>query len=140
MSLSTMKHGVNNMKIFFAMVDGRAAFYCSAIHGENIPQPAREISPERHAELLAMQGKVIVADADGQPVGVDVEIAPDQATRSLVKRAHVALDASDKTILRCLERGVPIPAEWTAYRAALRTVISKQTGDMPKRPAFPKST
>lgn len=45
-------------------------FYVRAIHGNNIPADAKEITKERHAELLAAQalGKHIVGDANGLPI------------------------------------------------------------------------
>jgi hypothetical protein len=45
-------------------------FYDPAIHGDNIPADAVEITREQHAALIEgqSQGKVIAADADGQPV------------------------------------------------------------------------
>lgn len=44
-------------------------FYDSAIHGDNIPADAVEITVEQHDALLAGQstGKRIVADAEGSP-------------------------------------------------------------------------
>lgn len=44
-------------------------FYSKAIHGDNMPADAVEISPERYAELLAGQttGQRITGDADGNP-------------------------------------------------------------------------
>ncbi len=55
-------------------------------------------------------------------------------------QAEAALTASDRTILRCYEHAVPVPAEWTAYRAELRAVISGASTTMPTRPAFPAGT
>ena len=48
-------------------------FYDTAIHGENIPADAVEISNEQHAALLEAQsqGKRIQPDADGFPVAVE---------------------------------------------------------------------
>lgn len=45
-------------------------FYLEAIHGENIPADAVEISDIRYVELLQGQeaGQQIVADGDGAPV------------------------------------------------------------------------
>lgn len=45
-------------------------FYDPAIHGDNIPADAVEITREQHAALIEgqSQGKVIAADADGHPV------------------------------------------------------------------------
>lgn len=48
-------------------------FYDTAIHGDNIPADAVEITVAEHAALLEeqSQGKRIEADADGYPVAVD---------------------------------------------------------------------
>lgn len=49
-------------------------FYDSAIHGDNIPTDAVEITAEHHAALLVAQssGKQITADEDGYPVAIDL--------------------------------------------------------------------
>ena len=48
-------------------------FYDEAIHGDNIPADAVEITIEEHAALLdgQRQGKLITADGDGRPVMQD---------------------------------------------------------------------
>lgn len=48
-------------------------FYDRAIHGDNVPSDAVEITKEEHAALIAGQsnGKRIVADENGKPVAVD---------------------------------------------------------------------
>lgn len=48
-------------------------FYDQALHGENMPTDVVEITPERHADLLAgqAQGLRVAADADGRPVLMD---------------------------------------------------------------------
>ena len=48
-------------------------FYARAIHGDNIPADAVEISAEEHAALIEgqSQGKRIVADDNGFPILVD---------------------------------------------------------------------
>lgn len=45
-------------------------FYDAAIHGDNMPADAVEITAEQHAALLAGQslGRIIAADANGRPV------------------------------------------------------------------------
>ena len=59
---------------------------------------------------------------------------------NLIQAATLALYASDKTILRCVENAVAVPAAWATYRAALRNIISTGTGTMPTRPAYPSGT
>lgn len=50
-----------------------SGFYDAAIHGNNIPADAVEITQEQHAALLQGQseGKVIAADENGYPFLVD---------------------------------------------------------------------
>lgn len=57
--------------MFYAKSTG--GFYDGAIHGDNIPVDAVEITAEEHAALLEgqSQGKLIQADAAGRPVLVD---------------------------------------------------------------------
>lgn len=58
------------MKKYSATTGG---FYDTAIHGNNIPADAVEITDEQHAALLEGQssGKIISADASGAPVLTD---------------------------------------------------------------------
>jgi len=60
-------------------------------------------------------------------------------------QAKAALDVSDITVLRCVEKSVAVPQEWAAYRASLRTIVGATTvGDptqpLPTRPAYPAGT
>jgi hypothetical protein len=52
---------------------GTMGFFDRAIHGNNIPADAVEITPQEHAALLAgqSQGKRIVADGEGRPMLAD---------------------------------------------------------------------
>lgn len=61
------------------------------------------------------------------------------AARDLAAQAQAALDASDRTLLRCVETGVTVPPAWTAYRAALRAVV-QGGGPLPVRPEYPMGT
>jgi hypothetical protein len=56
--------------------------------------------------------------------------------------AQTALDKSDVTVGRCYEHGVAVPADWVAYRAALRAHVSDgpTTAALPTRPAYPAGT
>ena len=66
-------------------------FYDQAIHGENIPADAVEITSERHIELLAAQsqGASIQPDADGYPVAV---FPPPPALDQVKATAAAAID------------------------------------------------
>jgi len=59
-------------------------------------------------------------------------------------QAQTALDASDITLLRCVENAVAVPAAWVSYRAALRAIVRAASGDatqpLPTRPAYPAGT
>jgi hypothetical protein len=62
------------------------------------------------------------------------------AATALKAQAQAALTKSDVTMIRCVENQVQVPAEWAAYRRALRAIISTGTGTMPTQPAFPRGT
>lgn len=52
-------------------------------------------------------------------------------------QARAALEASDVTVLRCVERGIAVPEAWADYRGALRQIIRDGDGEMPTRPDWP---
>lgn len=66
--------------MFYAESTG--GFYVAAIHGDNIPKDAIEITSELHAALLdgQSQGKTIGADGGGAPILID----PPEPTRDQV--------------------------------------------------------
>lgn len=58
-------------------------------------------------------------------------------------KAKAALRSSDVVVIRCSEADVQVPQEWKTYRAALRAIISAETGvasDLPSVPAYPAGT
>jgi hypothetical protein len=71
---------------------------------------------------------------------IDAYYARD-AWAELQHNARVALFNSDIIVLRCYENGVPVPADWKEYRAALRVIVSAASGDatagLPVMPAWP---
>jgi hypothetical protein len=65
--------------------------------------------------------------------------APDPTPRH-ADEARAALARSDVTVLRCVEAGLPVPADWRAYRQALRAIVSTGLGPVPPAPAYPAGT
>lgn len=54
--------------------------------------------------------------------------------------AQAALDKSDLVALRCFKNGVPFPAEWATYCAALRAIVVSSVGPLPVQPAYPEGS
>ncbi len=73
---------------------------------------------------------------------------------ALKQKAIDALDASDKTIVRCAEKNIRVPADWAIYRDDLRKIITNASEDtfalnalaagalpdLPPHPDFPAGT
>lgn len=59
---------------------------------------------------------------------------------TLTREAYRAMTACDVTVLRCMKAGVAFPAEWVAYDAALRAILSGGNGPLPTRPDYPAGT
>lgn len=61
--------------------------------------------------------------------------------KEIQTQAQAAITKSDISIIRCIEAGITVPAEWQEYRAALRAIISGSgTTTMPKMPDYPEGT
>lgn len=126
-------------------------FYDTAIHGDNIPADAVEITPEQHDSLLQGQseGRLITADENGYPILVDppaptaeqlsAKARADRdtkltATTWLVER-HREEQETGTTTLTAQEY-----ADLLAYRQALRDVPQQdgfpETIDWPVAPPF----
>lgn len=80
--------------------------------------------------------------SNGAIVAVDTTVMDAAVAWSAYKvTAQAALDCSDVTVLRCMENAIVIPADWVAYRVALRAIVSAATGDatvaLPAKPAYP---
>lgn len=54
--------------------------------------------------------------------------------------AQAALDKSDLVALRCFKNGVPFPAEWATYCAALRAIVVSGVGPLPTQPTYPQGS
>lgn len=107
-------------------------FYDTEIH-DNIPEDARELTRERHAELMVGQasGKRIVPDENGDPVlAAPAEPTAENLAAAARRERAVLLDAADKAI-NTLEDNGGDTAAWRKYRQALR--------DVPAQAGFPNS-
>ena len=78
-------------------------FYDTAIHGDNIPDDAVEITPEQHAAVLQGQseGKLITADENGYPVLVDPS---GPTTEQLAEQVRSERDAKIESVRWRIER------------------------------------
>jgi hypothetical protein len=94
-----------------------SGFYDPALHGNNIPADAVEITAEQHAALLEGQssGKRIVADAAGRPVLQDPPPPTAAEIAASVTAARVAAyrDESDPLFFKA-QRGEGTMQEWLA--------------------------
>lgn len=101
-------------------------FYDRAIHGENIPDDAVEITKAEHTALLAGQaeGMRIVSDFNGFPVLAEQE--PPTQEEILAKQVREYQDYLNKTDFyypRFLETGEYVPEEVVLKRKEARDFI-----------------
>jgi hypothetical protein len=110
-------------------------FYPEAICYSHLPSDLVTISEAEHEALMTAQarGHLIETDGDGKPVSIERVV-------TAATEAQEALRQSDVVILRCVEHGVAVPAEWRAYRAALRAFIQGHGSSLPDPPPFPSGT
>jgi len=109
-----------------------------------MPADAVEISDALYNSVLSTS---FIIDANGLPALPPPPSATELAATAWVAyqyQAKVALDASDTTVLRCYESGVTLPPEWSAYRKALRAIltapVSATVPALPAKPAYPQGT
>ena len=101
-------------------------FYVEAIHSDNIPADAVEITTEEHAALLdgQSQGKIIAADKNGKPILKD---PPPPTAEELQAQANADVRAylasTDWYVVRKAETGTEIPADILAKRQAARDAV-----------------
>lgn len=98
-------------------------FYDSAIHGNNIPSDAVEITNDEHAALLAGQseGKIIAADANGFPVLQDPpEPTAEQIAAAVTAARASAYAAESDPLFFKAQRGEATMDEWLAKVAEIK--------------------
>ena len=110
--------------MFYAKSTG--GFYDVAIHGDNIPADAQEITAAEHAALLEgqSQGKRIQADENGYPFLADPP-APTEEELQVIRNqeARAYLNSTDWYVIRNQETGVAIPEEIAIKRQEAREQI-----------------
>ena len=72
-------------------------------------------------------------------VNGQIVIVPKSVDNSvdLKVEAQAALTKSDIVVIRCLEKGISVPAAWSIYRADLRSVVTNGIGPLPAQPDYP---
>lgn len=115
--------------MFYSKTTG--GFYDAAIHGDNIPADAVEITAEEHAALLAGQsaGKIISADADGRHVLIDPP-APSceqqlASARAQRRAAYVAESDPLKTEAEYDALLAGTEPDYTAWMAAVEAIKAR---------------
>lgn len=103
-------------------------FYDRAIHGDNIPSDAQEITADEHSALIEgqSQGKRILADDNGRPYLADP--APPSDAELLAQRQSEArqyLNSTDWYFARLAETGQAVPDEVLTKRAEARVVMNE---------------
>lgn len=88
--------------------------------------------------------RAVAGPGDVGPDEVYGDTPPPVVTQpSLKDQARMALDASDVTMLRCVEAGITAPVAWNVYRKALRSIVNgadTTSTALPTRPAYPAGT
>lgn len=62
-------------------------------------------------------------------VAKDAEIKAD-AMAQLREKRNALLTETDKVTMMCYSRGIPVPADWSAYQQALRDLPANSTPDL----------
>ena len=113
------------MTYFFSPGTGAMGVQTSAS-----PSDAVAIADDAYAALIAglQAGRRIIV-MGGMPQLADKTATAGELWAAYQHQARVALDASDRVIIRCAEHAVAVPAEWVTYRGALRAIIAAASGD-----------
>lgn len=111
-------------------------FDTGALTYPNLPIAADLLVMTQAQWNARLTGRWAVAD------GALVAYTPPAPIADTRLAAQTALTASDVTVIRCYEHGVAVPAAWTAYRTALRSIVggTASTTPLPVKPAYPAGT
>ena len=116
-------------------------FYDDRLHGENIPEGAKEITSEQHQALLEgqSQGKIIREDADGYPLLIEPPpLTPEEVAAIERNWRDAKLAATDGDVTRHrdeLEEGSATTLSAEQYTAL--QAYRRQLRDWPQGEEFP---
>jgi hypothetical protein len=116
-------------------------FYDDRLHGENIPEGAREITSEQHQALLEgqSQGKIIREDADGYPVLIEPRpLTPEEVAAIERNWRDTKLAATDGDVTRHrdeVEEGLTTTLTAEQYRDL--QAYRRQLREWPQGEEFP---
>ena len=122
--------------MFYAQSTG--GFYDTAIHGDNIPADAVEITTKQHTELLQGQseGKVIAADENGYPILQD---PPTPTTDQMADTARAERDRLIESVRWRIERHSDELALGSEPTEPLEPLLqyTQALRDVPQQAGFP---
>jgi len=116
-------------------------FYFDHMHGDNIPEGAKEITSEQHQTLIdgQSQGKIIREDADGYPVLIEPPpLTPEEVAAIERNWRNAKLAATDGDVTRHrdeLEEGSATTLSAEQYTAL--QAYRRQLRDWPQGEEFP---
>ena len=110
-------------------------FYCTEIHGTNIPSDCVQITKEQHTNLLneQSQGKQIVPDENGYPIAIVPPVIPLTWEQIRAKRDALLKDSDWSAFPDANPK--PSKDAWINYRQALRDL--PQNFSTPEEVLFP---
>jgi hypothetical protein len=94
----------------------------------------RALSRPSNTDFSFIDGQLVVAPIAGVPTAEQLDAV------ALKDQALAMLRDSDITVIRCMERGVPVPALWVQYRVELRAAVNGERSTLPTTPDFPMGT
>ena len=118
-------------------------FYCTEIHGDNMPTGVVEITTEQHTALIngQMDGKIIKADDNGFPtltVHVPTQEDLESTERSWRDSELIRADIELYKVQDSDPKAVGTVTQWREYRKALRAWPEhKDFPNKEKRPVSP---
>ncbi len=117
------------------------AFYPENIAYPNLPTDLVTVTAADHQAVVQARSVGASYTIDQKTGKATIGQAPAvKAVSAVAAQALALMQKSDVTVLRCIEHGVAVPAEWIAFRASLRACVAGTLSVLPTAPAFPPGT